>query len=539
MSSFQTSTSSLRCATGIEIEEGNPLILQSYSHLLHSSDPPSDTDYARLHLERALARERLHSIYEQMEGMPKPIDSLIDERVMLLSSLKAYDTILHPVRRVPAEVLGKIFLRCQCINETLYPPNKVSSLDTRQMPWVLAQVSSRWRAVSLGYKRLWSSICITGTTQSNVAESSQREFCLAAQLDRSANYPLTVTISSLGRLVDPALIQIVVSSSPRWRKLSLNVPLSMISSLLPIEGRLQGLEALYARLPLLTDYPPYTQQFGNVPGTLFDTMFLSAPQLMTVVCRGWGTLCSSPRVPSSQISHLDLVDWLPSRELFGMLRLLPQIQRLKCTAIDHCDTTPPSPVQLDHLQVLLIVFLTSHGSFPLGHLVLPSLVSLAVKSDDPNLHTSLYRLLDKSQPSLVDLNIDSCSLSTKHCLRLLRHIPTLHTLTLSPNTCGPRLISGLLHSPSMASLLKRLIIGRRVAKVLPSRRMRQLLGHEVANIKDILLDLMSQREDLRVSLCTKSNRQGLPPFEICGRSAVEREHQLATLQNELLKRSTP
>ncbi|KAJ7729109.1 hypothetical protein DFH07DRAFT_703551, partial [Mycena maculata] len=76
----------------------------------------------------------------------------LEEEHASVSRYHAQNTaILSPLRRMPPEVLGEIFL-------WTLPSARCSRFDTKNGPWLLPQISSRWRTISLSIPSLWSQI---------------------------------------------------------------------------------------------------------------------------------------------------------------------------------------------------------------------------------------------------------------------------------------------------------------------------------------------------------------------------------------------
>ena len=87
--------------------------------------------------------ERVRSIHQQ----------LLDKRNQVVVSMQAHQGLVSCIRRLPAEILGEIFLRC-------LPPDPPVEPDTTAAPLLLLAVCRRWRKVALGTPRLWCSLSI-------------------------------------------------------------------------------------------------------------------------------------------------------------------------------------------------------------------------------------------------------------------------------------------------------------------------------------------------------------------------------------------
>ncbi|KAG8756184.1 hypothetical protein FRC14_003300 [Serendipita sp. 396] len=109
--------------------------------------------------ERALddARQRFQKLWEEMEGVQteisstqRTVDTLRAQKSVLLEELRGLKTILHPVRKLPLEILAIIF--------TMVVKNTISR--TIRTSFSLSQVCRSWRQAAIGHSSLWTSIFI-------------------------------------------------------------------------------------------------------------------------------------------------------------------------------------------------------------------------------------------------------------------------------------------------------------------------------------------------------------------------------------------
>ncbi|KAF8211039.1 hypothetical protein K438DRAFT_1569325, partial [Mycena galopus ATCC 62051] len=124
--------------------------------LLDSNEPPEDSDVAFVHSVVLQADAHLTCIHEEILKIQDSakLKQLEAERESLSGYRGRNKAILSPLRRMPPELLGEIFL-CSLPSITeiraLSPDEYLSG-----SPWVLSHVSSRWRAISLSTPSLWS-----------------------------------------------------------------------------------------------------------------------------------------------------------------------------------------------------------------------------------------------------------------------------------------------------------------------------------------------------------------------------------------------
>ncbi|PBK64012.1 hypothetical protein ARMSODRAFT_866327, partial [Armillaria solidipes] len=131
---------------------------------LQSNDAPTDGDINFLKgyiAGKQKLLEELSAHRAALSAAEKPLTTL---RSTLATDITQYKKALHPIRRLPPEVLSEIFLQCIDENGTENEVSRFldstlsclkSSLDPSQCPWTLSKVCSKWCAISLSFPHLW------------------------------------------------------------------------------------------------------------------------------------------------------------------------------------------------------------------------------------------------------------------------------------------------------------------------------------------------------------------------------------------------
>ncbi|KAJ7353635.1 hypothetical protein DFH08DRAFT_739614, partial [Mycena albidolilacea] len=122
--------------------------------LLRSNDAP-------LAPQKTLVKEmlrdkqaKLSALGDEIARLELTLWSLGKKRADLCAEVTQYSSILSPIRRVPSEIIGEIFL--------YFAPSMVYRHFTRdvtihklELPWKLAHICRRWRSISLSLGQLW------------------------------------------------------------------------------------------------------------------------------------------------------------------------------------------------------------------------------------------------------------------------------------------------------------------------------------------------------------------------------------------------
>ncbi|KAJ7441874.1 hypothetical protein FB451DRAFT_985550, partial [Mycena latifolia] len=94
---------------------------------------------------------RLASLNEISQFQDR-LQRLKEERASLSTYRTQNHVILSPLRRMPPEVLGEIF---SWTVPSVWDALTRVKFRVTDSPWVLAQISGRWRAVTLSIASLW------------------------------------------------------------------------------------------------------------------------------------------------------------------------------------------------------------------------------------------------------------------------------------------------------------------------------------------------------------------------------------------------
>ena len=313
---------------------------------LNTNELPSNIESLRLMLANKL--EKISDLDAQIQEVQQQLCELLLQRWLIRHQADKYKTVLHPIRRIPAEVFQTIFLFCADEIRGVTP----NSLDPTSTTWTIPRVLRAWRAIVLSFPRLWANIHILETvlvmTDIKLHQIGNSPYLLTVQLERSANYPLLVTMQSFSWVRNLALLQVLAAMSGRWRIFHADLSLSSY----------EVLSAYIISFPLLTE--AYLEVISDndyendeVPvyiiGSAFSKMFKLCPNLKTIQVHP----CYLPvmEVPFSNIETFsDLAGSSSTADCIVALWLLPC---LRVSDTMHNDREEPEviePFKLPHLQ---------------------------------------------------------------------------------------------------------------------------------------------------------------------------------------------
>lgn len=136
--------------------------------------------------------EELHStetLREQMSEAVATLSTMINVGVQSIKYKR--EGVLHPLRRLPPEILLQIFHECVA-EEVEALRNQLPFSKVIQSPLVLAGVCTRWRRIVLQNPRFWNYICYPISTPSNL-----HSYRFAHALSLTEGVPIELTVTPL------------------------------------------------------------------------------------------------------------------------------------------------------------------------------------------------------------------------------------------------------------------------------------------------------------------------------------------------------
>ncbi|KAJ7589859.1 hypothetical protein C8J56DRAFT_585988 [Mycena floridula] len=428
--------------------------------LLESNFPPSDFQESNLREAVVEGNLCLQDLKSRIEKMRQDLEGLVREREEKEKEMTNYKDILHPIRRLPREILSEIFL--SFINEELEEDESKSSLDPLSTQWIIPRVSRHWRSVALSLSRMWSTIRLNDEDFDiiNLDDSGRQRtlLMLGVQLCRSGSYQLSISISSgLDTASSHPLLQLLFPTSCRWKDLLLLVPVTFLPALGPIRGSLSSLHTLHIWPHNFTEHSPIDQDI---------IAFEFAPNLTTLV--GNPYIFLRIVLPYAQITAYECkIGWTCSAYA-SLLSFLSNLQRLEvdCSSNDPLDarhgiTNTQKLVNLPRLYSA-ILDATLHSSADcslLRRLSLPALTRLDIAVSESV--AELRAMLQRSRCSLVILELAVNDIpDDTSIVELLDETPTLISLKVdSVEGFATKLVDDLIKNPSILPSLQALELG--------------------------------------------------------------------------------
>ncbi len=134
--------------------------------LLLSNNPPLEFEKQDLVETAARGPQILDEFDEKIAATRQLLEFLVSERDQTALNISDAKSVLHPVRRLPDDVLRSFFRACtksadQVFNEELtnmFPIVNIESVQPTQPPWTVSCVCQQWRTVAIHTGELWSLI---------------------------------------------------------------------------------------------------------------------------------------------------------------------------------------------------------------------------------------------------------------------------------------------------------------------------------------------------------------------------------------------
>ncbi|KAL0579029.1 hypothetical protein V5O48_002983 [Marasmius crinis-equi] len=389
-------------------------------------------------------------------------------------SVEAGRSLLAPIRRVPVEILGRIFSLC-CNGPSEFDLAEFAGKGKRPMPVVLAVVCLAWRDAAVSMSSLWSDLrYIFDSLHYSSSESAHQRRMEHGErllritdmfLRRAGNSRLSLSFEGSLRHITPPIgriLSLLCHRSDQWGSVNFAVPkLTEESSFQVAGGSLTRLHTIQMR-----------EFHNNDPSTLPVDLLSPFPALRHA--KLWLSLerqnGALPAIPWHQLDSLFLAtrDRAPTAsQILPLCSNLTQLQLSIGSSFPLDENQFPRRIILPTVRKLAIHELDMRSASPfLLQLVLPNLTSFHLGDLGTFVEEDLLvRLIDpflQQLPKTVTALSFGPSLSPHHASRVLRNLPQLTSVRLCKGQLeagseGRRIFRALIFSTSSGSFLPHLL----------------------------------------------------------------------------------
>ena len=422
------------------------VLLSPLSKYLVNNNPPSEEEIIEVEKIKAGPVYELQATDALIFDVQRTLNSLLEKRNALQSSVDRCNSIISLVRRVPVELWRDIFAYCLFTHRN-------PTISYSEAPLLLTHVCSLWRSIALTTPRLWTRIYIPifytvrdpiwAVTPTHLDRPELSDFiadkmeyrCTMIQewLSRAGSLSLSISLSTQSaeplQPVHRQLLDIIIQSLDRCQHLELS--LIMMGDAFKILMRVRA-----AQLPRLHELNIYSLR-TTIPerNGLFTTQSLRKLSIGYLPLRGSN---DSFFVPPNwrNLNSLSIGSSIPLGWIHQLLR--------HCPYLVYCDLKMQDGGSIANFEPIL----------------LPDLRKLYIYQDCLNVD-HLYSIIRAPGLRTLDcFEIKSPRNGTPpSILRLLPDITTLHKLIINPRVFNKREIEECF---MLASSIKHLVLGRTV-----------------------------------------------------------------------------
>ncbi|KAL0950289.1 hypothetical protein HGRIS_010268 [Hohenbuehelia grisea] len=324
--------------------------------------------------------------------------------------------------RVPVEILSAIFAECSPVSETDSRQWPIFFGDrSRQCPWSIMQVCTRWRSVSLVTPALWRHLVIDLRNAPSALDGDNIRFQLFQHLQKASQYSIFVSVY-VPSIYDRPTFTSILSLSSLWETfeiflISNNPIFDMNTAIKDPPSRLKSLIVRELPLPDDTEYPDI--DFVEL------TAFENAPELKSV------TILApyfDITLPLSQLEGYKIVQAHPiteSENLATMKSIITCHLDFSGTA-GETDGPTDDPTLLPNITTLTV----SGDDYVLENITAPSLRALTIQYTQ-SWEFTIFNFFQRSAFPLRSMVIHSVTMDFDEFKNILNIIPSLESLSVS------------------------------------------------------------------------------------------------------------
>jgi hypothetical protein len=416
---FATSNLCAKCGgTGLVESEMPPYKLgpSPVPLLVGTNDTPSESQADAIRNTMSEVQPFVSALDADIAQVQAKLMELQLKREILHNYFHEHERLLSPIRWLPADLLGDIFIFC--LPERWQDRRFEGSIA----PLLLTKICRHWRAAAVSTARLWSSFVYESQSPSDVALTK-------LWLTRGINCAMNIRIAQpfvdlqYGTCVVQVL-NLLVSHSERWREVDIFLQSWMLSAVATVKDRLPLLQTL-----TIDGRGPFDDQLidGFESAPMLRGLRLSLPN------------SNGPRLlnfPWAQLDKLAVAGHNFGPTLAG-LNHAAVLTDLRLTAIFSCNPVPTNVIHLNQLHSLYLQFINWVAlDYLLPFLVSPALKDICIAQHERMgfpvwvCHEAFVSFLSQSSCSLRRIAFHNVPLDSSHLLQYMEYSPTLVDLVL-------------------------------------------------------------------------------------------------------------
>ncbi|KAJ7114154.1 hypothetical protein C8R43DRAFT_935280, partial [Mycena crocata] len=125
-----------------------------FENLLYTNLVPGERDCQRIMELIVAPMKEAQDLTTEIARLQDIVEKLTAKRDGLTEFVESHLAFVSPVRKLPHDILGEIFVAC-------LPTDRYPILHQRDSPLLLSHICSDWRSVALSTPRLWEALHIT------------------------------------------------------------------------------------------------------------------------------------------------------------------------------------------------------------------------------------------------------------------------------------------------------------------------------------------------------------------------------------------
>ncbi|KIK62011.1 hypothetical protein GYMLUDRAFT_165325, partial [Collybiopsis luxurians FD-317 M1] len=129
-------------------------VASPFAPVIGTNYAPSSAELAQLKAVLAEPEQELRRLESEIASVRAALDGLLSKKKTVETYIEAHQTLMSPIRRLPSETLGEIFLRC------LPSDSAYGIRSLKHAPLLMTTICRNWRHIAIETPGLWNSIHI-------------------------------------------------------------------------------------------------------------------------------------------------------------------------------------------------------------------------------------------------------------------------------------------------------------------------------------------------------------------------------------------